>query len=111
MIAALEALRLERAKLSAAQRSAATELAATLDAFIRERMERRGCEFATRQTDANVVAEVIRETKAAGWSVQAQAMAEPSQFGGQPRIVGYVLSLAPRDEVYPLADAPPTILQ
>ena len=109
MIAALDALRLPRAALSDAQRDAVAQLSATLDEHIRAHMERRGCELVTRVTDANVVAEVIRQARAAGWSVQAQGVAEPSPFGGPPRVVGFALNMAPRDDVYSLADAPPPL--
>ncbi len=105
MIPAAEALRLPGARLSQEEQVAAAALLAQIEAHVRERMERRGVDYATSEVRGNVIAEVNQILRAAGWLPQWRAILEPSPLGGGSRHTGYALALAPGDEAYRAAAA------
>lgn len=101
MISAAEALRLPSAQLTSEERATADALEADIEAHVRLKMERRGCEFTTNETRSNVIAELNQRLKAAGFQPQWQAIIEPPRIGlGTPTHVGFKLALAPSDDAY-----------
>jgi hypothetical protein len=102
MIPATEALELANAKLTPQELEAADKLEAELDEFIRTKMERRGCDFTTKETNGNVIAEINQRIKRAGYAPTWHQLIERNRFNAaaEPKLVGYKVQVAPSDEAY-----------
>lgn len=95
MISATDALLLSRAQLTAQEKEAAALLALEVDAFINARMERRGCtDFATKEKNSNVIAEVNQRLRKAGWNTKWMPLHEKTTH------IGWTLDLVPSDAAY-----------
>lgn len=104
MIPAHEALKLPTAQLSEEQMHRADALEADIDRTVRSSMERRGCDIETKETDANVVAEVNQRLKTAGYSTEWRPNVEQNRLNPtMMKHIGWKLTLAPTDVAYKLA--------
>lgn len=100
MISAIDALLLPSAKLSADELAAVDALLGAIEAHVREKMERRGCDLQVKEARGNVIAEVNQRLKADGWNPKWQPLTQEGKFSRNVVIVGYLLALAPSDEAY-----------
>lgn len=100
MISAAEALRLPSAQLTSEESTASDALETAIEAHVRLKMERRGCEYTTEEKRPNVIAEVNQRLKRAGYQPQWQALVQQGKFSNNRVHMGFSLSLAPTDEAY-----------
>ena len=101
MISAVDALRLPSAQLSEEERAGADKLEIEIEIHIRKFMERRGCDFETKETRGNVIAEINQRLKAAGYVPQWKPLLERHKLNNAAVThVGFGLSLAPSDPAY-----------
>lgn len=114
MIAAAEALRLERARLSNEERGQLAELLAEVDRHIRETMTFAGpapLDIPVARASPTVMKAVCVDLTRRGWSATGQLMSLPPRFrGGSPEPHHWMLLLAPLVEAYPAIDSPPAAL-
>ena len=101
MIAAADALLKNSARLNADELAAVDEVERAIETYVDRHMERRGCYgFCTRETRANVLAEVNQRLKSAGWVVDFRARLEPGMLSQEMTHVGFEIVLMPTDEAY-----------
>lgn len=101
MIPAEEALNLPSAQLTEDERSSIGKVLAEIEAHVRNYMQRRGVDITVAETNANVISEVNRRLRAAGYSTEWQAMVQPHPLNkALATHVGFKLAMAPSENAY-----------
>lgn len=101
MITAGEALQLDSAKLTEAEIEAANKLEGTIEEFVRKEMKFYGCTFDGKETDPNVLAEVNRRLKAAGYTPEWKYLIQQHPLNAaKSQVIGFQVLLTPGDAAY-----------
>lgn len=101
MLPALDALLLDRAKLTREEKQATEQLLEEIDIYARSNMEHRGLYgFRTETTNGNVVAAANVKLRQLGYMTQWNPLMKPQGPNKEALHIGWTLTLNPSDQAY-----------
>lgn len=101
VIAAVDALRLEKARITPEDRVAVERFLDDLDIAVRENFDGGPLAVMVKSLDVppRILSAVARRCRRSGWIVGLNPIVEKSTISGQPRIVAFQVILEPKPEV------------
>jgi len=101
MTPAIEVMQLPSAKLTDDEIAAAQKLESEIDKYIHDNIRYRGCDYAGRETNQNVISLVLGRIDEAGYNAECTIVFEKHRLNAalqQP--VGFTLRVSPKAEIY-----------